>query len=175
MIIGRGSIASIIRDKEDYIYFASGNSNRFPLTDESKNKEIKEVLSFKETDKMFVYFSGLNIYYSPGLPYTQFKIYMENLIRNNFLNYCILRLGSINWGDNPNTLYNYLKEKIVNNQPLEIQDTYRYMISKEELSQSIDNIPRYDKHEIDIIGEKMKVIDIVDIIKKNLHNENKFS
>jgi hypothetical protein len=169
MIIGRGSIASIINDREEIIYFASGNSNRFELTEESKNKEIGDVLSFKDTDKMFVYFSGLNIYYSTEKPYTKFKIYMEEIIRNNFKHYCILRIGSINWGDNPNTLYNYLKNRIINNEPLEIQDTFRYLNSKEEIVEALKKIPTTGKYEIDLTGKKIKVIDLIDQIRRDIN------
>jgi hypothetical protein len=145
MIIGRGTIASIIEDKENFIYFATGNSNRNPLTDESKQKEIERVKSFIGTADMFVYFSGLNIYFAPDTEYAKFKVEMEKLVKESFENYCILRLGSVTWGNNPNTLYNFLKNKITNNQELEVQDTYRYSNDRDDLIHWISLIPSYGK------------------------------
>lgn len=167
MIDGRGTIASIIDDKENYIYFAAGNSNRFPLTIESKQAEIDRVKSYIGTKDMFVYFSGLNIYFAPNTEYTKFKLEMEQLVKDNFENYCILRLGSVTWGDNPNTIYNFLKNKIVNNQELEIQDTYRYINDKDDLNHWISMIPSHGKHEMNVTGRKIKVIDLVNEIKES--------
>lgn len=173
MIIGRGTIASIIEDKENYIYFAAGNSNRTKLTDESKQIEIDKIKSYIGTTDMFVYFSGLNIYFAPETEYTKFKLEVEQFIKENFEHYCILRLGSVTWGDNPNTIYNFLKNKIINNQELDIQDKYRYINDKDDLTHWIGMIPRYGKHEMNVTGRKIKVIDLVnEIIKNEINKEN---
>ena len=173
MIIGRGTIASIIEDKENYIYFAAGNSNRTKLTDESKQIEIDKIKSYIGTTDMFVYFSGLNIYFAPETEYTKFKLEVEQFVKENFEHYCILRLGSVTWGDNPNTIYNFLKNKIINNQELDIQDKYRYINDKDDLTHWISMIPRYGKHEMNVTGRKIKVIDLVnEIIKNEINKEN---
>jgi hypothetical protein len=166
MIIGRGVVASIIKDKPGYIYFACGFSNREKLTEEIKNSEKDKVLNYENTDDMFVYFSGLNIYFAPETEYTKFKVEMENLIKNKFKNYCILRFGAVTWGDNPNTLVNFLKNKIINNEELVIQNVYRYINDKEDLSHWISMIPDSGKHEMNVTGRRVKVTDLVEEIKQ---------
>ena len=166
MIIGRGVVASIIKDKPEYIYFACGFSNREKLTEEIKNSEREKILKHEETDKMFVYFSGLNIYFAPETEYTKFKVEMENLIKERFKNYCILRFGSVTWGDNPNTLVNFFRNKVTNNEELVIQDVYRYINDKEDLTHWISMIPEIGKHEMNVTGRRIKVIDLIEEIKQ---------
>ena len=166
MILGRGVVASIIEDKKGYIYFACGFSNREKLTEEIKNSEREKVLSYVGTKDMFVYFSGLNIYFAPDTEYTKFKVEMESIIRQKFDNYCIFRFGAVTWGDNPNTLVNFFKRKINNNEPFEIQDVYRYIHDKEDLSHWISMIPSSGKHEMNVTGRRIKVSDLVKEIKE---------
>lgn len=163
MVIGRGAIASIINDRSGFIFYANGASNRKPLTQNVIDKEIKEVLSYSKSQDMFVYFSGLNIYYKDGgrKDYTEFKLMMEELVKKNFTNYCIFRIGSITWGDNPNTIVNYLK----NNPLAELKDVYRYLHTKEELQHWMDLIPEKGKHEMNVTGRMIKPIDILKEIK----------
>lgn len=167
MIIGRGSIASILIDREEFIFFANGISNRLQTTQELKEKEKNEILEFINTEKMFVYFSGLNIYYTPELEYTKHKIEMEEIIKNNFKNYCIFRIGSITWGDNPNTLVNFFRNKLKNDEYFEIQNAYRYLHTKEEIQHWIELIPKKGKHEMNVTGRMIKVIDLIEEIKQN--------
>ena len=157
MIIGRGDISKAITDKEDFIFYASGNSNRKPLTQASEDKEHMEVYRLAQDypkSNMFVYISTLSVYYSDS-KYTKHKMRMEARVRKWFRNYAIIRIGNITWGDNPNTLINYLK-----NNKAEIQDTYRYLLDKDELSHWINMIPDKGQHEMNVTGIRTLVKDI---------------
>lgn len=157
MIIGRGDIAKAITDIPGYLIYCNGASNRLPLDEPAENKEHREVWRC-HTDHpvktMFVYISTLDIYYS-DTPYTRHKLRMEKRVKEWFRNYCILRIGNITWGNNPNTLINHLR----GNQT-DIRDEYRYLLSKDELNHWIGLIPKTGQHEMNITGERMKVQDI---------------
>jgi hypothetical protein len=147
MVIGRGDIAKVIKDREGFIFYASGNSNRHPF----KKSIVREF----PPDNMFVYFSTLSIYYSDS-EYTKHKLEEEAEIKAKGRNYCIIRIGNITWGDNPNTLLNYLKA----HPEAERQDTFRYLIDQDELNHWLGMIPRYGKHEMNITGKRVNVKDL---------------
>jgi hypothetical protein len=60
MIIGRGVVASIIKDNPEYIYFACGFSNREKLTENIKNSEREKILKH---DGEIVFYFNSNYYY----------------------------------------------------------------------------------------------------------------
>lgn len=163
MIEGRGDIAKAILDREGFYFYCNGVSNRKPLDTPSEAKEIMEVINAPE-NLMLVYISTLSIYYSYS-DYTEHKKKMESIIKKNFENYCILRIGNINWGTNPNTIINNLKYKINHKQKFECRDEYRYIINKDELNHWIGMIPAQGKHEMNITGMRYKIKDIVYHIK----------
>ena len=94
-----------------------------------------------------------------------YKKLIESFIKEHCDNYCILRIGNITWGDNPNTIINFLSHKIKNNLPYEVKDEYRYLIDQHELNHWINLIPYSGKHEMNITGRRVKVKDIVEMIK----------
>lgn len=153
MIIGDGDIASVIPDRVDRTYFASGVSNS-KETREYQYKMEADLLLSQNKDRKLVYFSTLAIFYS-DTRYTQHKRYMESLIRKYFKSYCIFRLGNITWGTNPNTIINYLKA----HKKAKLQDTDRYLISKEEFIHWINLIPSFNC-EMNLTGQKMTVKEI---------------
>lgn len=161
MVIGRGTISQVIKDRDGFIFYANGCSNRTPLTNEQKAKEFEEVSSYRRTKDMFVYVSGLNIYYSDS-EYTKHKLGMEEFVKNHFSNYCIFRLGSVTWGDNPNTLVNFIK----NNPNAEAQQAYRYLHTKEELAHWFSMIPKQGKHEMNVTGKMVWMPDVIEEIKQ---------
>lgn len=65
---------------------------------------------------------------------------MENKVKAAFPKYCIIRIGNITWGKNPNTILNHFK----NNPNAEIQEGYRYLIEKEEFLHWINLIPNFN-------------------------------
>lgn len=165
MVIGRGDISQAITDREGFTFFCAGVSNREPLTDRARQNELNRIWRMNGTKSMFVYISSLSVYYSNS-EYTKHKCDMENLVRRTFDNYCIIRIGNILWGDNPNTIINFLRNKIRNNEPIEIQDVYRYVIDKDELNHWVGLIPSTGKHEMNLTGRMLKVQRIVELIKE---------
>jgi hypothetical protein len=61
----------------------------------------------------------------------------------------------------------FLKKKIKNNEPIEIMDTFRYVLSLEEFLYWIDLIIVGRKNEMNILGRKMKISEIIEEIKLN--------
>lgn len=166
MILGTGSLAMLLKphDREGFVFCAAGISNSQFNGD--INEIIKEVLFigkesailFKDHE-MFVYFSTISIFNGEYTHYTNHKRRMEDLVRKNFDNYTIIRIGNIWECTNPNTFINAIKAKQAKGEPVEIRDEYRYMISKDQLNFVTNNLPTTGKHEISIFGELMKVKD----------------
>ena len=90
---------------------------------------------------------------------------MEDLVKSNFKHYTIVRLGNITWGKNPNTLINHFKNLLKAGEKIEIWNTYRYLVDKQEFLHWIDMIPDWNC-EMNITGQKMKVKEVV---KKYVH------
>ena len=158
MISGHGDIASVLTDRDDRNYFASGVSNSGELRESEYYREA-ELLLRQDRSQHLVYFGSLSIFYS-DCRYARHKRMMENLVRKNFEHYTIVRMGNITWGKNPNTLINFIQNKIRNREPFEIQDVYRYVVDKEEFLHWIDLIPPWNC-EMNVTGRKMLVRDIV--------------
>jgi len=168
MIIGNGSVANSIRelDRDDIIYFASGVSNSSCKDDKEFQREV-DLLNQMDVNKHLVYFSNLAIYYKND-PYTNHKIKMEELIRNTFNSYTIVRIEVCEWVNTPTTILNVFKEKIKNNEPIIIQDTTRYVLSLKEFHYWLKLIPIGRKNEMNVLGRKMTIQEIVDNIKLGL-------
>jgi len=158
-IVGRGDIAEVLQDTEkDMLFFASGVSNS-QETRESEYQREKDLLMEQEKDRRLVYFGSLSVFYNDNR-YTQHKLEMEDLVKENFPSYCIVRIGNITWGDNPHTLINHLKDKVEREEPVEIKDVERYIVNKDEFLHWINLIPENFNCEINITGERMKVKEI---------------
>lgn len=164
MIIGNGSIAKLLNDREGFVFYAAGISdsghNGGNVAEEREMNDLcKQLRHSAFNGEMFVYFSTISIFIKQS-PYTEHKKNAEDFIKQEFHNYIIIRLGNI-WGcTNPHTFINAYKTK-----PYEPKDEYRYMISKEQLNFITDNLPRTGKHEISIFGELLKVSECLKRIK----------
>lgn len=160
MIIGSGDIAQVLVgvDRPDRIFFASGVSNSSETRESEYQREIN-LLWKQNRYKHLVYFGSLSIFYS-DTRYAHHKKEMEDLVKNIFDDYTIIRMGNITWGTNPHTLINFIRNKIRNREPFEIKDVYRYVVNKEEFLYWIDLIPEWNV-EINIVGKMMKVRDII--------------
>lgn len=156
-VIGNGDISSVIPDRQDRLFFASGVSNSAE-TRESEFKREEKLLLEQRRDKHIVYFSSIATF-TGDTPYLQHKIKMEGLVKK-FPHYTIVRLGNISWGTNPNTLINAIKLKIKNGETVEIRDAYRYVVDKEEFIDWINMIPERNC-EMTVSGRRMKVWQIV--------------
>lgn len=160
MIIGKGSIASMLNDREGFVFFAAGVGDSKCLDVSEYMKEVDRVFDLAENHyEMFVYFSSISIF-TTKTPYTYHKQLMEKHIKNMFLNSCIIRLGNVWECTNPNTFINAYKNK-----PYEPREEYKYMISKKQLNLITDNLPRTGQHEISIFGELLSVKECLNRIK----------
>lgn len=157
-IIGHGDIASVLTDREDRIFFASGVSNS-QETRESAYAREKTLLLQQEKIRHLVYFSSLSIFYS-DTRYAQHKLEMETLVKANFPRYAIIRLGNITWGTNPHTIINSFRAKIQKDEPLVIRDAYRYVVDKDEFLYWVSMIPSWPC-EISITGQRLSIEQIV--------------
>ena len=158
MIIGHGTIASVIQDRDGLLFFASGVANS-QETDENQYKREEDLLLAQDKSKHIVYFGSLSIFYN-STRYTQHKRRMEALVKKNFERYTIMRLGNPDWGNNPIHLIPFIKNKIKNNEPFEIWDAYRYVLEKEEFVYWLNLIPEWSC-EMNVVGTRMLVKDIV--------------
>ena len=157
-IVGHGDIASVLTDRDDITYFASGVSNSREIRELEYEREANLLLS-QDREKRLVYFSSLSIFYSQT-PYALHKRYMESLVRGNFDKWNIMRMGNITWGNNPHTLINFIRSQIRNREVVNVQDVYRYILDKDEFLYWMNMIPDWNC-EMNIIGRRMKVLDIV--------------
>jgi len=159
-IEGRGDIASVLVDRPDILFFASGVSNSKETNEAEYQREksllLRQAPLLRENRaKRLVYFGSLSIFYG-DTRYVRHKMEMEQLVRENFPKYCIVRLGNITFGSNPNTLINYLKA----HPEAKIRDEYRYICDKEEFLHWINLIPSWNC-EMNVPGRRMKVADVV--------------
>jgi hypothetical protein len=162
MIVGRGDIASVLKDREGAIFFASGVSNSTE-TNQSEYWREMELLDKQDRNKCLFYFSSISVddMDKIGNEYLMHKRRMELLIKSNFKNYNIIRIGNISWGNNPNTFLNYIKNKIKNGEAVEIKDEYKYIIDKEQLLLLTDNLPLIGQNTICVFGRMAKVAELV--------------
>ena len=158
MVIGNGDIAGALTDREDRLYFASGVSNSLETRRTEYEREKKLLLS-QDRHRHIVYFSSLAVFYSDTL-YSQHKMRMERLIKKNFKHYTIVRIGNISWGQNPHTIINYMRARRKAGKPLEIRNTYRYIIDRDEFLHWIGMIPDWSC-EINIPGQRLTIRQIV--------------
>ena len=162
-VIGTGDIASVLPDRDDLVFFASGVSNS-QETDEDEYKREEALIMQQDKNKHIVYFGSLSIFYSETR-YAKHKRLMEDTIRVYFSHYTIIRIGNIDWGKNPHTIINNFREKVKKGEKLEIQDAYRYIVDKDEFLHWINLIPKWNC-EINIPGKRMKIQEIVDLYVK---------
>lgn len=158
-IVGHGDIASVLKDKKNRLFFASGVSNSREIRETEYSRE-KNLLLKQNRKAHLVYFSTLAVLYGNNR-YVKHKREMEELIKQEFPHYTIMRLGNITWGINPHTIINFFRLRLKKGLPIKVQDTYRYVIDKDEFLYWIELIPNWNC-EMNIPGRRMKVKDIVD-------------
>jgi len=165
MIIGKGSVASVLEDRDDLVFFASGFSNS-SCTDEKEYEREFNLLKTVPTDKHVVYFSNLGIYYKQDR-YTQHKRDVEEYIRNNYKSYTIVRIEVCEWVKTPNTILNVFKRQLAEGIEPKIQDTTRYVLSLNEFLYWVKMIQSGVRNEMNILGRKLTIAQIVEEIKQN--------
>ena len=150
MIIGKGNISSVLTDREDVVFFASGVSDSTCIDEAKFKREVDLIMTIRK-DSHIVYFSSLGVFRWDSA-YMSHKRNMEQIVKDNFNSYTIIRVEVIAWGKNPNTIHNYFRKKIANNEPVSIQDTHRYVVTEGEFKYWLDFIPVGSKSEINIPG-----------------------
>lgn len=163
MILGNGDIASVLNDRDDAIFFASGVSNSMETNQDNFNRERRLLIELYGTTKCLVYFSTIaaDDVTKKDIPYIRHKLEMESLAESLFENYIIIRIGNITWGTNPNTFLNNIRTRIKNKESVVLHDEYKYMINKEQLLLITDNLPLIGKNRICVFGEMKKVKDLI--------------
>jgi len=163
MIIGKGDIASILNDRDDVTFFASGVSNSSETRESEFIREI-ELLDKQDRTKCLFYFSSISVDDIEKVgsnKYLQHKLRIEILIKSNFENYNIIRIGNITWGSNPNTFINYIKNKKSKGESVQIKDEYKYIIDKDQLVMLTDNLPLVGQNTLCVFGRMAKVAELV--------------
>lgn len=136
MIIGNGIIANSFKliNHDSLLIFASGVSNSKEIREEEFNKELfllKETIKINK--KIFIYFSSCSIE-NKLTPYTLHKLKIEKYIEENCENYLIIRLPIVVGNNNKNQLLGFFKEKLINNETINIDlKLKRYLIDVEDL------------------------------------------
>ena len=159
MIIGKGDIASALKkqDRKDLLFFASCVSNSGETRESEYKREI-DLLLKQDRDSHIVYFGSLCVYHSDSR-YARHKRYMEQLVKK-FKTHTTIRIGNIDWGTNPYTLINYLRNRKKKGQKLQIMDVYRYILNRKEFDYWISLIPPWSC-EMNIPGRRMKMSKVV--------------
>ena len=164
MIVGNGSIASVLTDRDDLVFFASGVSNSTCVDEKEYEREFN-LLKTIPSDQHIVYFSNLGIYYKEDR-YTNHKREIEEYIRDNFKSYTIVRIEVCVWAKTPNTILNFFKRQLKEGIEPTIQDTTRYVLSLDEFLYWVNLIKSGVRNEMNIFGRKMTIVQIVDEIKQ---------
>jgi len=162
LIVGSGDIAMALAEAGIYLtgkcFFASGVSNSREIRQEEFDRE-RNLLLDQDRELRLIYFGTLAMFYA-DTPYTKHKFEMEQLVKKAFPSYAILRLGTIVWGTNPNTIINHFKGQLDRGEPIEIQDTNRYVIDKPEFLHWVNLIPKWNV-EMCLTGQPMLIKEIV--------------
>lgn len=143
MIIGSGLIAKALNniDSDNMLFFASGVSNSLETRSSEFEREFTLLKNTLENNKgKLIYFSTLSIHdqSKQDSHYVLHKLNIENYIKNNCEDYLILRIGNIvGNGGNPNTLFNFLKTQIINDNKFVIHQKARRLLL------DIDDISRF--------------------------------
>jgi hypothetical protein len=164
MIIGKGSIASVLPNRNDLVFFASGVSNSTCIDEEEYKREFN-LLKTVPVNEHIVYFSNLGIYYKEDR-YTNHKREIEEYIRNYYKSYTIVRIEVCEWVKTPNTILNFFKKQLNEGIEPTIQDTTRYVLSLNEFLYWIEMIKSGVKNEMNILGRKITIAQIVEEIKQ---------
>lgn len=155
MVIGSGDIASVLPERTDLLFFASGVSNSQETHETEYQREI-DLLLEQPKDAHIVYFGSLSIFYA-NTRYARHKRLVEALVKARFKTHTIIRIGNIDWGKNPNTLINYLRA----HPEAEIRNEWRYIVNREEFLYWLYLIPEWSC-EMNIPGRRLKIQEIVD-------------
>ena len=131
-------------DFKELVVFASGVPNSNELSDSEFDREFKllKKIQFNYPSKKLIYFSTSSVESGRKSKYIDFKLKIEDYIKNNFSDFLILRLpivvGNTN---NKDQLIPHIKNKLLNGQELMIKkNCNRFLIDVNDLPKIISFI-----------------------------------
>ncbi len=178
MIIGNWFLANIFlqyQNIDTVCIFASGVSNSqnqdHSLFQRERNLLVETLNNTKE--KVFIYFSTCSIYDATlvNSEYVKHKLKIENLIEQSGNAYIIFRIPNPVWyTHNPNTIFNYLINKINSGQDFVVwSGAKRNFIDIEDLLIIASYIIDHKSHENSIINiantQNFAIVDIIIILE----------
>lgn len=171
MIIGHGLVASEFKKQEakfkNCLIFAAGVSNSKEVNSSEfvrdKNLLISTLEKYK--DLKFIYISTVlaghvdNAYY-------RHKLEMEELVRNRAESYIIFKVPQlVGRGGNTNTLLNYFKSRIINEEPVTVYyDSKRSLVDISDLTNMVYYFLNITNKET-IIIPGIEILNAVDLCK----------
>lgn len=180
MVIGKGMIANSLmnfKEDEELIIFASGVSNSGEMNQSAFQREIDLLEKYQDSKAKLVYFSTCSIFDQSikESSYILHKKKIENYIADNFKNYLILRLPTvIGNSTNPHIFFNFIKNKLINNQPLEIyKNATRYLFDVEDLQTIIEHLKNKENNILNVCyNNKLSVEEIVLYMHSKLNSSS---
>ena len=152
MIIGNGLFAKAFKkiDAENILFFCSGVSDSSEERYEEFKKEF-DLLKKNITNKKLIYFSSISVCDNEdNRKYIKHKRNIEDFISHNSNDYLIFRLPQIiGKNGNKNNIINYFKNKLINQELIEVQkNSKRSIIDIEDVVQVVNKF----------INEKNKIL-----------------
>jgi len=183
MVIGNGLIARAFekyKNSDNIIIFASGVSNSKEDRDTEFTREVNLLSNHFDTTSRLIYFSTCSID-DPSLKHSEYiahKIRMEKVIKRKFPNSIIFRLPNVVGScDNPNTSFNYFKNRIKETLPITIEEhATRYFIDSDDLTVLL---PYFIEKDIDenvsqtinvVLDNKIYVKDMIETMEEIIGN-----
>lgn len=160
MIVGSGSIARCLTDREGAIFFASGvsNSRYVPVSEQQREMDL---LAKQKRDACLFYFSSMRLNFDYTDAYSRHKAAMEKCVKSWFPSHAILRIGNLIGDINPNTFINYIKNRQAQGLSVEIRNEYKYMIDGATLNMLCQTLPLDQKIELTVATKIAKVKDLL--------------
>lgn len=180
-IIGNGLIANAIKkniDTDDFAFFASGVSNSTEENDKEFDREKRTFDKFYNEiydDKRIVYFSTYSIFDSSlaNSKYRKHKIEMESIV-SGIKKHLIIRLPNVvGFGGNPNTMFNYFMNSILNNNRVTIlKNSHRNLLDIDDIVCFLSHLDNKTPSIINLIHPiSYRVTDIATLISLFLDKE----
>jgi nucleoside-diphosphate-sugar epimerase len=171
MVVGNGLIANSFKNEfpnENVIIFAAGVSNSKEELVENFQREIKTIYDLTKLKRKIVYFSTTSVNSNEVSQYIQHKLYIENIIENNFEDYLIIRVPNIvGRSNNKKQLFGYLFNSLINKIPITIFiNEYRWLIDSDDLYNIVNLLINFPRKKIDVFFEnKISVENLIKIIE----------
>ena len=144
MVIGNGLVATAFRAfsaDDRVIIFASGVSRSTEQNAQHYQREVDLLNEYRNSSGRLIYFSTVSLF-DPSLvssAYIRHKRSIEEHIRDSFPDHLIVRLPNlVGRTSNPNTLTNFLRDRIVGEEPFELhRNACRYLMDVDDMVQDL--------------------------------------